>query len=99
MFMPKEHRECLQEITDSGYNIKKYIEAHKNERWYSELVLVFNHTVVAMEEFRKFHIQIVTRYIVVQSKNITQEKGTGGSSLIPFLKKIRDDSIELKFKN
>lgn len=96
MFMPKEHRACLQEIINSGLNVKKYLEQHKDEEWISQMSEVFNQTVVAMEEFRNYHIQIVTRFIVIQSKNAAEERGTGGTSLIPFLKSIRDDSSSSK---
>jgi len=59
--------------------------------------------------FRDKHIQIVTRYVVLQAKKTEkmgssstlrsglarkkkEERGTGGTSLLPFLKQCRDET-------
>ncbi|KNC51518.1 murine indoleamine 2 [Thecamonas trahens ATCC 50062] len=45
----------------------------------------------ALALFRNRHIQIVARYILQQSPaRPSSEKGTGGTSIMPFLKGIRD---------
>jgi hypothetical protein len=44
--------------------------------------------------FSPTNIQVVTSYIISQSKNLDKEKGTGSSSLIPFLKTVRDETME-----
>lgn len=67
-----------------------------------------------LKAFRDKHIQIVTRYIILQAKlykkagssntlrsgisktaEKTEQKGTGGTSLIPFLKQCRDETGDL----
>ena len=62
-----------------------------------------------MKLFRDKHIQIVTRYVVLQAKKTEkmgssstlrsglarkkkEERGTGGTSLLPFLKQCRDET-------
>lgn len=63
-----------------------------------------------LKSFRDKHIQIVTRFVVLQAKKVNkmgsgstlrsglarkkqgEEKGTGGTSLLPFLKQCRDET-------
>ena len=77
-----------------------------------ELLLSFDACLAMLKLFRDKHIQIVTRYVVLQAKktnnmgssstmrsglakkkkNGAEEKGTGGTSLLPFLKQCRDET-------
>lgn len=99
VYMPREHQLLLKDIASTGITIKKFLDQNQDQEWHSKLSSAFVQTIEALEEFRTYHIQIVTRYIVSQSASLKDEKGTGGSSLIPFLKQVRADSSQLKLNN
>ncbi|GEQ72540.1 hypothetical protein JCM33374_g6227 [Metschnikowia sp. JCM 33374] len=107
-YMPRKHREFLQAV-DSGSKIRDVVSAHTNN---GELSLSYDACLAMTKSFRDKHIQIVTRYVVLQAKkapklgssstlrsglakkklNNGEEKGTGGTSLLPFLKQCRDET-------
>ena len=98
------------------------VENAKLERAIDGAVEMFNKCVDAMKRFRDLHIQIVTRYIVVQARRAqaaeqedtqplhpsaspsnrkeeltslslkNENRGTGGTDLMPFLKQSRDET-------
>ncbi|XP_013422192.1 indoleamine 2,3-dioxygenase 2 [Lingula anatina] len=92
-YMPAPHRQFLQDLSNRP-RVKEYVEASDNK----ELVKEYNLTVEAVKNFRSYHIQLVAKYIVVQSNRVNrnksyesvEKKGTGGQSLMPFLKGIRN---------
>jgi indoleamine 2,3-dioxygenase len=93
-YMPREHREFLAAIS-RGPSIRDYVKRSKVK----SLTLQYNSTLVALEEFRSKHIQVVARYITVESKKGTsldhdslKETGTGGTGIMSFLKFIRDQT-------
>ncbi|CAL1540902.1 unnamed protein product [Lymnaea stagnalis] len=64
-----------------------------------ELYEAYNNCVSALVHLRNYHIQIVTKYVIQASQTVNKgnyesldKKGTGGTSLIPFLKDIRSDT-------
>ncbi|OBA19215.1 Indoleamine 2,3-dioxygenase [Metschnikowia bicuspidata var. bicuspidata NRRL YB-4993] len=107
-YMPRKHREFLEAI-DSGSKIRQTVSAHPDN---GELSLSYDACLAMTKLFRDKHIQIVTRYVVLQAKkapklgslltmrsglakkklNDGEEKGTGGTSLLPFLKQCRDET-------
>ena len=97
LYMPKKHREFLEELGKEG-TLNEYVKKHSHHQ---ELVESFNRCVEALTDFRNKHIQIVTSYIVIpshteQDKN-NEVRGTGGTSVIPFLKQSRDETLDCKY--
>lgn len=108
-YMPGKHREFLQKLQEAS-NIRDYVLKHGDSC--PELLLSFDACLAMLKLFRDKHIQIVTRYVVLQAKktnnmgssstmrsglakkkkNGAEEKGTGGTSLLPFLKQCRDET-------
>lgn len=107
-YMPREHRDFLQMVDESS-NVRSVVMANKSN---GELTLSYDACLAMLKLFRDKHIQITTRYIVLQAKraasmgslltirsglakqkkNSAAEKGTGGTSLLPFLKQCRDET-------
>jgi indoleamine 2,3-dioxygenase len=105
-YMPGKHSEFLDKVQEVA-NIKEYVAKHGDSN--PELTLSFDACLAMVKSFRDKHIQIVTRYIVLQAKKTNkmgssttlrsglakkkrEEKGTGGTSLLPFLKQCRDET-------
>lgn len=107
-YMPREHREFLQMIDDTS-TIRSVVMANKSN---GDLTLSYDACLAMLKLFRDKHIQLVTRYVVLQAKRApsmgslqtlrsglakkkqdgAQERGTGGTSLLPFLKQCRDET-------
>lgn len=107
-YMPGSHREFLA-MVDRESCIREYVMANQEN---AELTLSYDACLAMLKLFRDKHIQIVTRYVVLQAKQApkmgslltlrsglakkkragTEEKGTGGTSLLPFLKQCRDET-------
>lgn len=107
-YMPREHREFLATI-DKESCIREFVMQCSDN---AELILSYDACLAMLKLFRDKHIQIVTRYVVLQAKQApkmgslltfrsglakkkkqgAEEKGTGGTSLLPFLKQCRDET-------
>ncbi|KAG8792008.1 hypothetical protein FRC12_007535 [Ceratobasidium sp. 428] len=75
----------------------------------TELQMAYDNSVAALKRFRDGHIKIATRYIVNMARSqVAQQpievdtrgelttdgiKGTGGTSLVPFLKECRNNTV------
>lgn len=103
-YMPGKHREFLEALTEVA-EIREYVV--RNSERVPELVLSYDACLAMLRAFRDRHIQIVSRYIILQAQRqntgtgmrrhglATAEKatrGTGGTALIPFLKQARDET-------
>ena len=96
--MPGSHRQFLYDMAALP-NMNDFI--HSDPRItlkgespaYSNLLEKFYDCVDELRLFRDKHIQMVSVYILVQSKKSV--RGTGGTSIIPFLKQSRDDTKKL----
>lgn len=105
-YMPGPHRRFLEHLSLVA-NIRSYVLEKNNP----ELTLAYDACLAMLKSFRDKHIQIVTRYIILQAKlykkagstntlrsglsktaENTEQKGTGGTSLLPFLKQCRDET-------
>ncbi|XP_021354490.1 myoglobin-like [Mizuhopecten yessoensis] len=93
-YMPRSHRQFLDDIQTRS-RIATYVRTSSNE----ELRGVYQDCIKSLVDLRSYHIQIVTKYIIVPSGKKKQEeekyrsvsnKGTGGSSILPFLKSARN---------
>ena len=81
-YMPRGHREYIALLERECAPL---LAAHMGD---PDVAEAHAEAVQALHDFRSAHIVIVTKYIVMQSKN-GAERGTGGSDLIPFLKQVR----------
>jgi indoleamine 2,3-dioxygenase len=103
-YMPAKHQKFLQELQQAT-TIKTLVHARNDPT----LNLAFDACLAMLKLFRDKHIQIVTRYVVLQAKKLQkmgstgtlrsglarkkkEERGTGGTSLLPFLKQCRDET-------
>lgn len=93
-YMPRRHREFL-DVLASQPSVHDYA-ARSQDR---QLIKRYNEAVEAFGDFRSNHIVLVTRYIVAQKKYSVNasldEKGTGGTPFMTFLKQVRDDTVAL----
>lgn len=103
-YMPEPHQKFLLELQRIT-TIKDFVHKQNDP----ELNLSFDACLAMLKLFRDKHIQIVTRYIVLQAQKLAklgstgtlrsglarakkEERGTGGTSLLPFLKQCRDET-------
>lgn len=116
-YMPGSHARFLDDV-EAIANIRDYVDSHQDNL---PLLTAFNEAVAALSGFRDKHIALVTRYIIIPSRQAkpqnlvkrrdiasassklasekpkTQELvGTGGTTLIPFLRTSRDETSETK---
>ena len=63
-YMPGPHRRFLEDVTKVA-NIRDYVEAHTNNR---ELTLAYDACLAMLRAFRDKHINIVSRYIILKSR-------------------------------
>lgn len=63
-YMPGPHRRFLEDVTKVA-NIREYVEAHQNDR---ELTVAYDACLAMLRAFREIHINIVTRYIIIKSR-------------------------------
>jgi len=121
-YMPGPHARFLEQVSRVA-NIRSFVQANSHDR---SLSIAFDACLAMLSKFRDTHIQMVSRYIIIKSReakkeepakpdnekkstkinlanrtkspNGTDEKkdltGTGGTSLIPFLRQARDETGE-----
>jgi len=125
-YMPGPHARFLGEVSKVA-NLRAFVEEHSYD---SALTVAFDASLAMLSALRDKHIQIVSRYIIIQSaaakkradadtsskdkkgsgekkidlahrpKSTDKDgekkglKGTGGSTLIPFLRQARDETGE-----
>ncbi|KAF2774153.1 Indoleamine 2,3-dioxygenase [Teratosphaeria nubilosa] len=122
-YMPGPHARFLADVEKIA-NIRAFVEQNK---WDRSLAIAFDACLAMLSAFRDKHIQIVSRYIIIKSREAKAAKpeskktdemelpvrpksaagtkaepekarkdlrGTGGTSLIPFLRQARDETGE-----
>ena len=129
-YMPGPHARFLEAVAAVA-NIRSFVQTHPHDR---ELSVAFDACIAMLSALRDKHIQMVSRYIVIKSREAAKAKekdapdaektkdatkvnlasrpkktdgaggeegdakkalkGTGGSSLIPFLRQARDETGE-----
>ena len=96
-YMPRKHREFLEMLSQQP-SVHDFA-VHSGNR---ELIKSYNQAVDAFGEFRSSHVVLVTRYIVMQKKHSVnaslEDKGTGGTPFMTFLKQVRDDTVALRIE-
>lgn len=63
-YMPGPHRRFLEDVTLVA-NIREFVESHTNNR---ELCLAYDACLAMLRAFRDKHINIVSRYIIIKSR-------------------------------
>lgn len=120
-YMPGPHARFLHAV-ESASNLRLFVTEHAYNR---RLVTAYDACLAMLHAFRDKHIQMVSRYIIIKSRQARRPssagqqsqqkinlasatdatssldrtrsktggpKGTGGTSLIPFLKQARDET-------
>ncbi|KAM5312302.1 indoleamine 2,3-dioxygenase 1 isoform 1-T1 [Glossophaga mutica] len=95
-YMPPAHQKFLHSL-ESGPSVREFVLS-KND---GSLTTAYNDCVEAMVSLRSYHLQIVSKYILIpasrQSKkpetseepSEMESKGTGGTDLMKFLRNVR----------
>lgn len=71
-YMPGPHRRFLEDVTLCA-NIREYVESHTDDR---ELCLAYDACLAMLRTFRDKHINIVSRYIIVKSRESRSQSRT-----------------------
>ena len=91
-YMPRHHRAFLRHLANDPRPIRSIVTESKNP----ELQDAYNTAITALKEFRDAHVRIVALYIVGPAKRggrpENEQKGTGGTSAIQFVKSVRDQT-------
>ena len=94
-YMPPKHRKFL-EVLGQQPSLREYICKTRDP----ELVQRFNAAIKAFVDFRSQHIILVTRFILQQKAHSSNpslnDKGTGGTPFMHFLKQVRDNTKALE---
>ena len=94
--MPREHRQFLLKMNDElcSTSPREYVQLHSSNK---EMMAAYNRCIKELTDFRQQHINLVTSYIIIPSQG-KASSGTGGSDLINFLKKPRDETAAHKLQ-
>lgn len=95
-YMPGPHRRFLQSI-ESVANIREYVECNRHDR---KLTLAYDACLAMLRALRDKHIQIVSRYIIVKSRearSVSRSRADAHSPEPPRGRAIGIASI--KYKN
>ncbi|ELV12457.1 Indoleamine 2,3-dioxygenase 1 [Tupaia chinensis] len=101
-YMPPAHRDFIRSL-ESGPSVRKFVLSEED----AGLQEAYDKCVNALVSLRSYHLQIVTKYVVIparqQSKGdkVAEEqghKGTGGTSLMNFLKSVRSTTMKSLLK-
>uniref|UniRef100_A0A671UP70 Indoleamine 2,3-dioxygenase 1 n=1 Tax=Sparus aurata TaxID=8175 RepID=A0A671UP70_SPAAU len=97
-YMPPAHRQLIETLSVSP-SLRDFILSHSS----SDLCQAFNACVSALVDLRSYHLNTVTKYIIVPGNQapamgcplrgvgtVLNTRGTGGSSLMVFLKGVRN---------
>ncbi|KAL5018076.1 hypothetical protein ScPMuIL_003798 [Solemya velum] len=98
-YMPQPHRELVDELEKKSC-VQTFTTGSRDER----VKIAYNNCLSAVMVFRNFHMQIVTKNIIEMSERkdrnkeykSIESKGTGGSSIMPFLKGLRGTTHQHK---
>ena len=94
LYLPADHRTFLEGLSRFGQRMRAFILDHPDWDQAAETMSAYNRVIDAMRRFRSGHIRVVALYVTVQQKNGEKFGGTGGTSGVPFLKSIRDQTVK-----
>lgn len=78
-YMPGPHRKFLQAVENVA-NIREYVEAHRTDR---QLCVAYDACLAMLRTLRDKHIQMVSRYIIVKSRESRSMSRTRRESISP----------------
>ncbi|XP_072491214.1 indoleamine 2,3-dioxygenase 1 [Notamacropus eugenii] len=94
-YMPSSHKDFLEAIT-SSLSLRDFVISSDDAALRKE----YNECIRALVALRSYHIQVVTKYIINpankqnnekgKKSSDDEEKGTGGTNIMTFLKTVRD---------
>ena len=93
LYLPADHRTFLEELNRFGQQMRAFILDHPDREQATETMEAYNRVIDAMQKFRSGHIRIVALYVTAQQRKGERSDGTGGTSGVPFLKSIRDQTV------
>jgi indoleamine 2,3-dioxygenase len=100
-YMPGSHRRFLEALTRVS-NLREFVSEFPRTDEGEALREAYDACLAGLRRFRDIHIQIVSRYILIPSSKASSvkrpnpggETGTGGTQLMPFLKQVREETME-----
>ena len=98
LYLPADHRTFIEELNQFGQQMRTFILDHPDREQAAETMEAYNRVIDAMRKFRSGHIRIVALYITTQQRKGEKSDGTGGTSGVPFLKSIRNQTIKGKME-
>jgi indoleamine 2,3-dioxygenase len=93
-YMPGQHRRFLEHVA-SVANIHEYVSVHQNN---SELCAAYNACLAMVRSLRQKHIQMVTRYIVVKSRESRDQHKSLSSRPEPIINLAAASSTQKKLR-
>jgi len=94
LYLPADHRAFLEELSQFGQQMRAFILDHLDRAQAAETMEAYNRVIDAMRRFRSGHIRVVALYVTAQQRKGERSGGTGGTSGVPFLKSIRDQTVK-----
>ncbi|XP_022354603.1 indoleamine 2,3-dioxygenase 2 [Enhydra lutris kenyoni] len=101
-YMPPSHKAFIEEIHSSP-SLRDHILSSAN----GQLRTAYNQCVEALADLRSYHIAVVTKYLITAAtkakgrpnrlpgpSQALEERGTGGTVVLSFLKSVRDKTLE-----
>ncbi|XP_006860050.1 PREDICTED: indoleamine 2,3-dioxygenase 2 [Chrysochloris asiatica] len=102
-YMPPCHKAFIEEI-HSAPSLREYTLSSRN----CQLLTAYNQCIEALAELRSYHINMVTKYLITaaakakvrklshlpEPPQVLEERGTGGTAVLSFLKSVRDKTLE-----
>ncbi|KAM6220667.1 indoleamine 2,3-dioxygenase 2 [Rhynchocyon petersi] len=102
-YMPPSHKAFIEEI-QSAPPLREYILSSGD----CQLLTAYNQCIEALAKVRSYHISVVTKYLITAAAKAKvrksshlpgppkalEERGTGGTSILSFLKSVRDTTLE-----
>ncbi|KAM7328805.1 indoleamine 2,3-dioxygenase 1 isoform X1 [Alexandromys fortis] len=99
-YMPPAHRSFLHSL-ESGPSVRDFVKSRGNE----DVQKAYNDCVNGLLSLRRFHLGIVRTYIIdpsqkqhgggSKSEKPSENRGTGGTDLMSFLKSVTDATKEV----
>ncbi len=92
-YMPPAHRDFIKAVED-GPRVRNYVIKNRQD---GALRDAYNQCLSLLERFRNQHLEYAANYIQKQSLTSPYnptDRGTGGTSFLPYLKKHRDETAE-----
>ncbi|XP_036065195.1 indoleamine 2,3-dioxygenase 2 [Onychomys torridus] len=100
-YMPPSHKAFLEDL-HSAPSLRDYVLTSGA----GCCLMAYNQCVEALVELRSYHINVVARYIISAaakarsrmpshlSPHATEDRGTGGTAVLSFLKSVREKTLE-----